>query len=571
MTADRAVRTVDRMLAAPELLPPPTPLPPPPRGPAGCVAAGRCAGWSSPPWRRSGSGSRATPCWSSPILFVLVVPFEKLFPRHRQRLRRPASAPTSPTPWRTAAGGRHPGLRRGHRDRSAWPGSPGSPCARSSTPCRRPPASSLGVVLFDLVDVLGPPVEPRGPVPLALPPHPPLDRHLDWISGLRVHPFDGALLAPPFVFLLAAGFSAEVAGALAIVQFVTGLFLHANVRWRWRPLHRSSSRPSSTTGTTPTSPTPTTPTTRCSCRCGTSSSAPTSCPATGARRATASRRRRRTASSPSSGHRCGACRGRAGSPATPCGRSADCAPRTGRGARPDLAVDDAPDPRRHDRLRTLRPWRRWREPAVRATSGAGCVRCGDRRRAPRRRPRRPGRSPAATSTSRRRPLGRRAGPARGGERRRVLVVAPAAARRSRSAVVRPDRRSPTAPLDHGLFTQQIGITLALGAFAVGSLERRSAWLPRLIAAGARRAARSPAPSDDGSGVVEAVRGRRWPSSPCRGRSGRPPGRAGCTSRRSSVASRQPSATATSGPGGRCSRSARTSPASCTTSSPTTSA
>ena len=25
---------------------------------------------------------------------------------------------------------------------------------------------------------------------------------------------------------------------LAVVQIVTGLFLHANVRWRWRPLHR---------------------------------------------------------------------------------------------------------------------------------------------------------------------------------------------------------------------------------------------------------------------------------------------------------------------------------------------
>jgi sterol desaturase/sphingolipid hydroxylase (fatty acid hydroxylase superfamily) len=61
---------------------------------------------------------------------------------------------------------------------------------------------------------------------------------MDWISGLRNHPFDGALIAPAFVFLLAAGFSAEFTGALAIIQLVTGLFVHANVRWRWRPLHR---------------------------------------------------------------------------------------------------------------------------------------------------------------------------------------------------------------------------------------------------------------------------------------------------------------------------------------------
>ena len=62
--------------------------------------------------------------------------------------------------------------------------------------------------------------------------------HLDWISGFRNHPFDGAIVAPPFFFLLAAGFDATFTGALAVVQIVLGLFLHANVRWRLRPLHR---------------------------------------------------------------------------------------------------------------------------------------------------------------------------------------------------------------------------------------------------------------------------------------------------------------------------------------------
>ena len=61
---------------------------------------------------------------------------------------------------------------------------------------------------------------------------------LDWVSGFRNHPMEAAILAPPFVFLVVAGFSAEFAGALAIIQIVTGLFLHANVRWRLRPLHR---------------------------------------------------------------------------------------------------------------------------------------------------------------------------------------------------------------------------------------------------------------------------------------------------------------------------------------------
>jgi len=61
---------------------------------------------------------------------------------------------------------------------------------------------------------------------------------LDWVSGFRNHPFDGAIVAPPFFFLIAAGFDATFTGVLAVVQLVTGLFLHANVRWRWRPLHR---------------------------------------------------------------------------------------------------------------------------------------------------------------------------------------------------------------------------------------------------------------------------------------------------------------------------------------------
>ena len=61
---------------------------------------------------------------------------------------------------------------------------------------------------------------------------------LDWVSGFRQHPFDGVILAPAFAFLLGAGFSGEYAGALTFVQIITGIFLHANVRWRLRPLHR---------------------------------------------------------------------------------------------------------------------------------------------------------------------------------------------------------------------------------------------------------------------------------------------------------------------------------------------
>jgi sterol desaturase/sphingolipid hydroxylase (fatty acid hydroxylase superfamily) len=66
---------------------------------------------------------------------------------------------------------------------------------------------------------------------------------MDWISGVRVHPLDGIVVAPPMVFLLAAGFGAKITGVLAVIQMVTGLFLHANVRWRWRPLQRIVATP----------------------------------------------------------------------------------------------------------------------------------------------------------------------------------------------------------------------------------------------------------------------------------------------------------------------------------------
>ncbi|MDH3706304.1 MAG: sterol desaturase family protein, partial [Acidimicrobiia bacterium] len=62
-------------------------------------------------------------------------------------------------------------------------------------------------------------------------------QRMDWISGIRTHPFDGVIIAVPVVMLLAAGFQLEVVGVFAVIQFVIGLFAHANVRWRLRPLH----------------------------------------------------------------------------------------------------------------------------------------------------------------------------------------------------------------------------------------------------------------------------------------------------------------------------------------------
>ena len=62
--------------------------------------------------------------------------------------------------------------------------------------------------------------------------------HMDWVSGFRIHPFDGILIGPVVLFFLAAGFDGELTGLLAVVQVVLGLFFHANVRVRWRFLDR---------------------------------------------------------------------------------------------------------------------------------------------------------------------------------------------------------------------------------------------------------------------------------------------------------------------------------------------
>lgn len=67
--------------------------------------------------------------------------------------------------------------------------------------------------------------------------------HMDWVSGFRIHPFDGVVIAPAFFFLLGAGVDAELAGVFAVFQIILGLFFHANVRVRWRLLDRIVANP----------------------------------------------------------------------------------------------------------------------------------------------------------------------------------------------------------------------------------------------------------------------------------------------------------------------------------------
>jgi sterol desaturase/sphingolipid hydroxylase (fatty acid hydroxylase superfamily) len=174
-----------------------------------------------------------------PLLFILVVPFEKLFPRHRgQRLRRPQlgtdltyalAAPALNVITVTVA------VAVGVVSLAWLPGLALRPLVALVPPAVKP---FLALALFDLAIYWIHRWSHEVPLLWRFHAVHHSTDHLDWISGFRVHPLDGALVAPPLVFLLAAGFDPQVAGALAVVQVVLGIFLHANVRWRLRPLHR---------------------------------------------------------------------------------------------------------------------------------------------------------------------------------------------------------------------------------------------------------------------------------------------------------------------------------------------
>ncbi|MDH3752350.1 MAG: sterol desaturase family protein [Acidimicrobiia bacterium] len=173
------------------------------------------------------------------VLFVLVVPFEKLFPRHPgQRVRRPdvgtdmAYAIGQPA---LAVAGIAVAVMVGIASLAWVPGLAIRPLVAMIPGGIKP---FVGIALFDLAIYWVHRWSHEVPVLWRFHSIHHSTEHLDWVSGFRSHPFDGAIVAPPFVFLLAAGFTAEFSGLLAVIQIVTGIFLHANVRWRLRPLHR---------------------------------------------------------------------------------------------------------------------------------------------------------------------------------------------------------------------------------------------------------------------------------------------------------------------------------------------
>ena len=171
-------------------------------------------------------------------VFVLVVPFEKLFPRHRQRIRRPHVG--TDIAYALAGGllnivGLIAAVPVAVLSLAWVPGLLLRPLVSSIPPVITP---VLGLLLFDVAIYWTHRWYHEVPLLWRFHAIHHSTNRLDWISGFRAHPLDGTLIAPAVIFLLAAGFSPEVTGVLAVVQIVIGIFLHANVRWRLRPLHR---------------------------------------------------------------------------------------------------------------------------------------------------------------------------------------------------------------------------------------------------------------------------------------------------------------------------------------------
>ena len=173
-----------------------------------------------------------------PVVFLLVVPFEKLFPRHRQRIRRPDLG--TDIGYALAGGilnvvGLIAAVPVAVLSLAWLPGLLLRPLVAMVPPAVVP---LLGLALFDLAIYWTHRWYHEVPFLWRFHAIHHSTERLDWVSGFRTHPLDGTLIAPAVIFLLAAGFSPEVTGVLAVVQIVIGIFLHANVRWRLRPLHR---------------------------------------------------------------------------------------------------------------------------------------------------------------------------------------------------------------------------------------------------------------------------------------------------------------------------------------------
>ncbi len=220
-----------------------TPLPEPPSPQAPAPRPGRLRRWVAPGLALALIGGSLAldvgTLFIIPLLFVLVVPFEKMFPRHRgQKVRRPGLTTDMSHALAAPAlnvAGVAVAIVVGLISLAWVPGLLLRPLVAMIPPVALPFA---GIALFDMAIYWVHRWSHEVPFLWRFHSVHHSTKTLDWVSGFRNHPFDGAIVAPPFFFLIAAGFSAQFTGALAVIQLLTGLFLHANVRWRLRPLHR---------------------------------------------------------------------------------------------------------------------------------------------------------------------------------------------------------------------------------------------------------------------------------------------------------------------------------------------
>ncbi len=172
------------------------------------------------------------------LLFALVVPFEKLFPRHPQRLRRPQVGTDIAHAILTGpmeVAGLATGIVIGVLSLTWIPALLLRPLAEALPDGLH---AVLAVLVLDCGVYWGHRFGHEVPFLWRFHSVHHSTEQLDWVSGFRSHPFDGVFLAPAYLFLFVAGFTYELVGALFLIQVIIGAFVHANVRWRLAPLHR---------------------------------------------------------------------------------------------------------------------------------------------------------------------------------------------------------------------------------------------------------------------------------------------------------------------------------------------
>ncbi len=178
------------------------------------------------------------------VLFIIISPFEKLYPRQKgQKIRRPGV--TSDMTFALLTPVLQfisivPLVIIGGFSLFWLPGLAIRPLVAMLPPVALP---FVGLVLFDFLGYWAHRWAHEVPFLWRFHAVHHSPEHMDWVSGFRIHPFDGVLIAPPAFFLLAAGFDAEVTGVLVVVQIFLGLFFHANVRLRLKWLDRILANP----------------------------------------------------------------------------------------------------------------------------------------------------------------------------------------------------------------------------------------------------------------------------------------------------------------------------------------